>query len=353
MAETTSTRTVRVGIIGAGSIAAYAHVPGYRAQRDVEIAAVCDVVPGKAAEFAAKHGIPAAYDSYEEMLDKERLDAVSVCTPNYAHKAPTICALRAGVHVLCEKPIAMCLAEGEEMVATARETGKTLQIGLHWRFTGEAQVLKRFIISGDLGDIYYGEATCMRRRGIPGWGVFTQKALQGGGALIDIGVHTLDHTMWLMGNPKPVSVMGATYAAFGKRTDVVAVGLPWDPNKFDVDDAGFAMVRFDNGATLILRTSWAANVEKTFSETRILGTRGGAVMSPLRIFTEAHQTLVDLTPTSVPEVRAHEKEIEHFIGCVRDGQECLVVPEQVLDVQAVLDAIYQSAETGHEVVLNR
>ena len=227
-----------------------------------------------------------------------------------------------------------------------------LQIGLHWRFTSQAQTLKRFIDAGELGDIYYGEATCMRRRGIPGWGVFTQKKMQGGGALIDIGVHTLDHTLWLMGNPKPVAVTGATYAAFGKRQDVVSgPWAHWDANKFDVDDMGVAMVRFENGATLLLRASWAANIEKEFSETRVLGTEGGAYMSPLCIYKEMHGNLVDITPASLPEVKAHTQEIAHFISCVRGEQECQVVPEQVLDVQAILDAIYQSAETGREVRL--
>jgi predicted dehydrogenase len=319
----------------------------------VEIVAVCDVVPGRAAEFAREHNIPRAYDSHLEMIEKEQLDAVSVCTPNYAHMQTTIDALEAGLHVLCEKPIAMNLAEGEAMVEAADRTGKLLQIGLHWRFTSEAQVLKRFAEAGDLGDIYYGESTYWRRRGIPGWGVFTQKKLQGGGALIDIGVHTLDHTMWLMGSPKPVSVTGATYAAFGKRTDVVSHGIPWDAAKFDVDDTAFAMVRFENGATLVLRTTWAANVEKSFGETRILGTRGGAHMSPLQIFTEARQALINITPAELPEVRAHTKEIEHFIDCIRTGRECIVNARQVLDVQAVLDAIYLSSETGHEVCLQR
>ena len=345
-------QTVRVGIIGAGNITRYAHIPGYQAQKDVELVAICDIVPGKAAEMAKEFKIPRAYDSYAEMLAKEKLDAVSVCTPNAAHKETTLAALNAGAHVLCEKPIAMNLAEGRAMVSAARKLGKVLQIGLHWRFTSAAQTLKRFIDAGELGDIYYGEATCMRRRGIPGWGVFTQKKLQGGGALIDIGVHTLDHTMWLMGNPKPVSVMGATYAAFGKRKDVVSIWGLWDPAKFDVDDMGVGFVRFENGATLILRASWAANIEKEFSETRILGTQGGAFMPPLRIYKEMHQTLVDVTPAFLPEVKPHTKEIEHFIACVRGETECLVVPEQVLDVQAVLDAIYRSAETGCEVRLD-
>jgi predicted dehydrogenase len=344
-------KIVRAGIIGAGGIARYAHIPGYQAQKDVELVALCDVLPGQAARVAEEFEIPRAYDSYQEMLKKERLDVVSVCTPNVSHKEATVAALKAGLHVLCEKPIAMNLAEGREMVDTAAKLGQVLQIGLHWRFTSQAQALKRFIDAGDLGDIYYGEATCMRRRGIPGWGVFTQKSMQGGGALIDIGVHTLDHTMWLMGNPKPVAVTGATYAAFGKRQDVVSVWAHWDADKFDVDDMGVAMVRFENGATLLLRASWAANIDKEFSETRILGTDGGAFMSPLRIYKEMHGNLVDITPASLPEVKAHTQEIAHFIACARGEQRCLVAPQQVLDVQAVLDAIYLSAETGREVRL--
>ena len=180
-------------------------------------------------------------------LPREKLDGISVCTPNMAHKEVTVAALNAGLNVLCEKPMAMNLAEGKEMVAAAQKSGKVLQIGLHWRFTSEGQVLKRFIDAGELGEIYYGEATYLRRRGIPGWGVFTQKELQGGGAMIDVGVHVLDHTMWQMGNPKPVSVMGVTYEKFGHRPEVVSIWDHWDAKKFNVDDMGVAMVRFANG----------------------------------------------------------------------------------------------------------
>ena len=347
-------KTVKIGIIGAGGIAHDAHIPGYLALKDkgVEIAAVADVAPGRAKKVAEEFGIPHAYESYAELLQKEKLDAVSVCTPNIAHKETTVAAFAAGLHVLCEKPIAMNLDEGRAMVAAAHKAGKILQIGLHWRFTSEAQALKRYIDGGELGDIYYGEATCMRRRGIPGWGVFTQKKLQGGGSMIDIGVHTLDHTMWLMGNPKPVSVTGTTYAAFGKRSGIVSIWDPWDPNKFDVDDMGIGFVRFANGATLILRTSWAANIEKEFSETRVLGTEGGAYMSPLKIYKQMHGTLVDISPVYLKSVKPHHKEIEHFVACVRGEAQEIVVPEQVLDVQAVLDAIYKSSETGREVRLD-
>ena len=343
--------TVRVGIIGAGGIARNAHIPGYQAQEDVELAAICDIVPGKAAKVAAANDIPNAYDSCEGMFEEEELDAVSVCTPNFAHKEATLMALEEGLHVLCEKPIAMNVQEGREMVEAARKRDLVLQVGLHRRFTPEAQTLKRFVDAGELGDIYYGEATYMRRRGIPSWGVFTHKKYQGGGALIDIGVHTLDQTMWLMGNPKPVAVSGMVYDVFGTRSDVVNTWGPWDPETFDVDDMSVALVRFEGDATLILRACWAAHIEGNESKMRILGTEGGASMEPLRVFRDVHQTMVDIAPSGLPEVEPHTEEIAHFVDCVRDGEKCLVVHEQVLDVQAVIDAIYKSAEEGREVRL--
>ncbi len=345
-------KTIRVGVIGTGGIATAQHIPGYQALEGVEIAALCDVVPGRAAAVA--EGVPGArpYVDYREMLAKESLDAVSVTTPNFAHRDATIAALQAGCHVLCEKPIAMNLAQGREMVAAARKAGKLLQVGLHMRFETESQTLRRHVMAGDLGEIYYGEATYMRRRGIPTWGVFTQSRFQGGGALIDIGVHALDRALWLMGNPKPTTVLGATYAHFGKRTDVAAPRGLWDVDKFDVDDMGVALIRFANGASLILRACWAAHIEGNDVGTRILGTHGGASLSPLRIYRDLHGDMVDIAPSGLVEVRGHHVEIAHFIACVRGEAQCIVEPEQVLDVQAILDAIYESARTGGEVRLD-
>jgi len=345
-------KTIRVGVIGTGGIATTQHIPGYQALEGVEVVALCDVVPGRAAEAA--QGIPGAraYEDYREMLAREHLDAVSVTTPNFAHRDATIAALEAGAHVLCEKPIAMNLAEGREMVEAARKAGKVLQIGVHMRFEAEAMALRKFVEAGEMGEIYHGEATYMRRRGIPTWGVFTQRKFQGGGALIDIGVHALDRALWLMGNPKPVSVSGMTYANFGKRTDLATPRGLWDVDKFDVDDMGVALVRFESGATLVLRACWAGHIEGNIVGTRIMGTQAGAFMSPLQVFKDMHGNMVDVTPTGLVPVEGHAAEIAHFISCVRGETECMVRNEQILDVQAILDAIYLSASTGHEVRLD-
>jgi predicted dehydrogenase len=344
--------TIRVGVIGTGGIATQQHIPGYQAVPGVEIAALCDVVPGRAAEAATKVPGARAYTDFREMLEREQLDAVSVTTPNFAHRDATIAAFEAGCHVLCEKPIAMNVPEAREMVAASEKAGKLLQVGQHMRFEAEAMALRKFVEAGEMGQIYHAEATYLRRRGIPTWGVFTQSRFQGGGALIDIGVHALDRALWLMGNPKPVSVSGMTYANFGKRTDLATPRGLWDVDKFDVDDMGVALVRFEDGATLILRACWAAHIEGNIVGTRIMGTEAGAFMSPLRIFRDEHGSMVDVTPTGLVPVEGHAAEIVHFVSCIRGESECMVKTSQVLDVQAILDGIYESARTGREVRLD-
>ncbi|HET7559041.1 MAG TPA: Gfo/Idh/MocA family oxidoreductase [Limnochordia bacterium] len=343
---------IRVGIIGTGGIARGAHVPGYKELPDVEIAAVCDVAFDRAKALADELGAE-AYADHNEMLNRAKLDAVSVCTPNAYHKQPTIDALRAGVHVLCEKPIAKNQVEGAEMVRVAKETGKILTIGLMTRFNPGPQAIRRYFDAGDLGEVYYCRDQYLRRRGIPTWGVFHIKEKSGGGPLIDIGVHILDLAMWLMGNPKPVSVTGATYAKFGRRTDVVGVrGLTEKiASEYDVEDMATAYVRFANGATLTLETSWASEIEQDMQQVELFGDRGGAKLSPLTLYKQENGTLVDLKPTQLGNYGGHKAEIAHFVKCIKGEAEVLVKPEEALDVQKVLDGIYRSAEMGREIAI--
>lgn len=350
-------QTVRVGIIGVGGVARGAHIPGYQKLPGVEIVAVSDLLLDRAQEVAQSIGPNTkAYADYREMLANENLDAVSVCTPNAFHKDPTIAALEAGAHVLCEKPIATSVAEGEEMIATARRTGKILTIGLMSRFSSSAQVIRRFAEAGHLGEVYYARAQYLRRRGIPDWGVFHIQEKSGGGALIDIGVHVLDLAMWLMGSPKPVAVSGAAFTKFGNRPDHVHRGgrkLRFPPEEFDVDDNAFATVRFDNGALLTLEVSWASEIPTNVHGIQLFGDRGGASSSPLALHTQMNGTLVDITPQDIGDVQPHHAEIEHFIACVRGEREIIVKPEEALEVQRVLDAIYESTRTGREVRLDK
>ena len=201
------TRPVGIAFIGSGGIAQNAHMPAYKKLQDegkAKIVAVCDVNEETAKAAAAKFDVPHVFTDYAQMLKMDEMDAVDVCTPNYLHKQPVMDAFAAGKHVMCEKPLAINAIEGEEMVAAGHKAGKKFQVALNIRFGAAPQAVKRFIDDGKIGEIYYARAHALRRRGVPGWGVFTQKDKQGGGPLIDIGVHILDLTLWLMGYPEPV-----------------------------------------------------------------------------------------------------------------------------------------------------
>jgi len=341
---------IRVGIIGSGGIAQSVHFPGYKATAGCEIVACCDVFEATARKAADKFNVPAVYTDYNEMLKRERLDAVSVCTPNKFHIAPTLAALARGVNVLCEKPIAMNPAEARRMCAAAKKARRILQVGLNNRFNGNAQALKKFINAGELVKIYYARAQALRRRGVPGWGVFIEKSKSGGGPLIDIGVHILDLALWLMGHPEPVSVKGATYTNFGKRKNIFAPWGSWDPKRYTVEDLGVGFVNFKNGATLTLEASWAAHIPEDVWNVTLMGTEGGATTSPLGIFQEKHQTLVDVAPKQVKETESHTEEIRAFIKAIREGKPSPVPGEQGLMVTRILDGIYRSSAKGGKEV---
>jgi predicted dehydrogenase len=345
-------RTLGVGIIGSGGIARGAHLPAYKAceGEGVRILACADVNPDTARQTAEQFEIPHIFTDYKKLLEMEEIDAVSVCTPNFLHMQPTIDALEAGKHVLVEKPLAMNAAEGSAMVDAARRTGNKLQVGFHTRFQSAAQALKRFVDAGEMGEIYFARAQAMRRRGIPGWGVFTQKDKQGGGPLIDIGVHILDLTLWLMGHPKPVLCSGQTYAKFGPREGILGLMGQWDPKTFTVEDFAVGMVRFGNGATLVLESSFVANQEQrdTFN-TELFGSEGGCSFSPPKMFFEKHQTLIDATPVFLPQVKAHEAEIRAFVRAILEDTPVPVTGEEALMTTQIIDAIYRSTDMGREV----
>jgi predicted dehydrogenase len=343
---------IRVGVIGCGGIARNRHLPALAAQPDVELVAVCDVQSGCAEAMAEQYGIRSAFSDYRQLVAMDELDAVDICTPNDAHAAPAVAALEAGKHVLVEKPIARNAKEAQGMVDAARKSGKKLMVAQCWRFRSDCQALKRFAQAGEMGEMYYARAQALRRRGIPGWGVFTDKEKQGGGPLIDIGVHVLDCAMWLLGHPKPIAASGATYTTFGNRPGIFGALGPWDPAAFTVEDFAVGFVRFANGATLTLESSFAANIEKDALNFQILGTEGGCQFDPLKIFREEHGTLVDLTPAYLPTVDIYEAEIRGFLDAIASDTEPPVTGEQALAVSKILDAVYESSERGAEVEID-
>ncbi|MFD1676981.1 Gfo/Idh/MocA family protein [Alicyclobacillus fodiniaquatilis] len=343
---------LRVGIVGAGGIAQGAHIPNYKKCGErVEIVAVADVAVDRAEACAKAHDIPHFFGSVDEMLSSAELDAVSICTPNKFHSVSTLAALKAGCHVLCEKPPAMTVAEAEEMAATAKAAGKYLTYGFHYRHSQEVETLKRFIRDGELGDIYAATAIALRRRGIPGWGVFTNKELQGGGPLIDIGVHMLDTALYLMGYPEPETVFGATYQKLGTREGVGMMGS-WDWKNFSVEDMARGMIRFKNGASLVLESAFAANIGKSDEmQVKLMGDIGGAEVFPLEVYQEKHETLINATPAYMPQRNSYEVEVARFVDACLGGPAPISTPEQGVMLQRIINGLYDSAESGAPVKL--
>ena len=347
---------LRIGIIGSGGIAQSCHMKGYEAIPDLcEIVACADVNEATAKAAAEKFGVPATYTDYNEMLQKENLDAVSVATPNKFHEAPTVAALKAGVNVLCEKPLGMNADECRRMCAVARDSGKILQVGLQSRFTGNARWMKTYIDAGNMGDVQFARAQALRRRGVPGWGVFIDKSMQGGGPLIDIGVHILDLTLFLMGYPKPVSATGKTWDTLGKNPNLWNGMGDYDRSKFTVEDAAVGLIKFDNGAVVSLESSFMINGPDVY-ETFLYGTKAGAKVTPyaepedaLRLYTEQNKLQMDVTPSNIPKVdSAHVDEVKAFVQAILDGAPSPVPGENGLTLNAIFDAIYRSSETGNE-----
>lgn len=348
-------KKLKIGIIGSGGIAQGCHIPGYNSVPDLcEVVAVCDVNPEVAKAAAEKFGIPQTFSDYRTLLAEKEIDAVSVATPNAFHVEPTVDALAAGKHVLCEKPLAMNAAEAKEMCRAARKSGKILQVALQTRFSGATKFVKDYIDKGHMGHIYFARAQALRRRGVPAWGVFIDKEKQGGGPLIDIGVHILDMTLFLMGYPKPVTAVGKTWDVLGKNPNLYNTWGDYDRAKFTVEDFAVGLIKFEDGSAITLESSFMSNLDGNPYESQLFGTKSGVIIKPYAddpvfIFTEQDRQLFNLVPKNVEKVEsAHTAEVQAFVRAILDGAPSPVPGEQGLILNAIFDAIYKSSETGSE-----
>lgn len=354
---------IGVGIIGFGGIARGAHMPGYTSAAGMcEVIAAADILPERLEDAKSdRWKIPHTFEDYNELLAMPEIDVVSVTTPNGVHKDATVAALRAGKHVLCEKPMAMNSAQCREMIAAAKETGNKLQIGFNMRFGQGAQCLKRATTAGEFGEIYYSRARAIRRRQVPISPNFLDKRISGGGPLIDIGVHITDMTLWLMGHPKPVAALGATYNKMGtKPGGMIGMWGKWEPENYTVEDFASALIRFENGATMSLEASFIANIAREEFSTHLFGTEAGAYLDgyshDITIFREEFGTLTDTKPGWLPNVGStHTAEIHAFLTAVRDDRTIeemgAATGEQAIMVTQIMDALYKSAETGREAII--
>lgn len=358
-------QTLRVGIIGCGGIATGKHLPSLAKQSAVQMVAFCDTILERAEEAAKKYGTEDAkvYANYHELLQDTSIDVIHVCTPNDSHSEITVASLEAGKHVMCEKPMAKTAAGARAMVEAAKRTGKKLTIGYQNRFRPDSQYLHKLCSRGDLGEIYYAKALAIRRRAVPTWGVFLDEEKQGGGPLIDIGTHALDLTLWMMDNYKPKCVLGSTFHKLGQNSNAANAWGSWDPAKFTVEDSAFGFITMENGATIVLESSWALNMLHVGeAKTVLCGTQAGADMEDgLRINGEDLSQLymkkiglgvggVDFYDSS-SELNPADLEAKLWVECILNDTEPVVKPEQALVVTEILEALYESAKTGQAINL--
>lgn len=349
---------IKVGVIGVGNIS-NEHIQAYLRNPDVELYAFCDINEEQLNKMGDKYGVSRGFTDMNDLLALPEIDAVSVCTWNAAHAPCTIAALNAGKHVLCEKPMSISKEYAEEMKAAAERNGKLLMIGFVRRFGNDCAILQDFINNDYFGELYYAKATYLRRNGNPG-GWFGNKELSGGGPLIDLGVHVIDLVRYLMGKPKAVSVYGATFNKLGNRPNIKgkeaysSVGRS-ENDICNVEDLASGMIRFDNGAVLHIEASFSLNIKAPEGKIELFGTKAGAKLDPeLEMYAEenGYMTNVTLTaPTALSFDNLFKNEIDHFVSCVKGEAECLAPAEDGVELMAILDALYESARTGHEVVL--
>lgn len=366
-------KKLRVGIIGCGGIANQKHLPALKAQADLcEIAAFCDIIPERAAAAAKEFGAADAktYTDYNELLKDASIDVVHVLTPNVSHCPITVAAFEAGKHVMCEKPMASNSADAEKMVAAWKKSGKQFTIGYQNRFRPEVQSLFKSCRDGKLGEIYFAKAMAVRRRAVPTWGVFPNKALQGGGPLIDIGTHALDMTLWMMDNYEVESVTGSVFYKLGSLPGAVEGNLfgPWDPKTYEVEDSAFGFIKMKDGATISLESAWALNVaESREASTTLCGTKAGAEIKSGMSFAkdELHYNTgengVLLNETVAPggmvayfggnSGEPGVLEAKQWLEAIVNNTQPLVKPEQALMVTKVLEAIYDSSAQKKEIKL--
>lgn len=353
-------KTIRIAVIGVGTIAKMAHIANYAVHPEVEIVGFVDTelerVQKVAQEFALAHDcpMPLVCKTLTELLAQTAVDAVSICTPNGAHAALALEALAAGQHVLLEKPMCVTVDEAKAIERAAADAGTVVMVGMSHRYRDDVEVLRRVIASGELGEMYYVKTRILRRRGTPG-GWFTDLAQSGGGPLMDIGVHALDLAWWLVGQPRVKSVSGFMRKAIGRDAlDFVSRWTSSSPYNaeneiYTTEDFASAFVRFENGLVMQLEVSWALNgPEDDALKLEVFGSQGGVSLDPLKFYHTAHGVLAEQSH-SVRMGDLYGNEIAHFIDCIQTGKRPVSDVSQGADVVRMLALIARSAETGCEV----
>ena len=345
---------LRVAIIGSGGISEV-HAKALQSFPEVELVAAVDLRNERLKVMEDKFGIIRGFKDWNVMLKEVQPDAVTVCTPNGVHAAPTIDAANAGCHVIVEKPMAMNPQECQKMIDAARKAGKILSVGFQYRYHPSSQFLVRARDDGRFGKIMFVKCQALRRRGIPNWGVFGQKQMQGGGPMIDIGVHVIEMAHYVMGSPKPIAASGNTWTYIGNKPSTTISQWPnWDYKTYTVEDMAIGQIRFDNGAIMQIEAMFAGHIKEDVWNFTLSGDQGGCTWDPPQIFTDRAGTMVNESPSYLPTVDfpgLFDLKLRNWVDGILHHKPLTAPGEAGLAVQKILDGVYRSAEAGREVTI--
>ncbi len=339
---------LKVGIIGCGAHGR-GHIQNYAEIPEAKITAIADVNPDSVQKAAADFGVPYHYTDYREMLKRHPLDIVSLALPPSANRDAAVAAFEAGANVLVSKPLAMNLAEAEEMIGSAKRCGKLMSMGLQNRSNPEVQALRQFLAEGKLGNVYHTRLWHGHVMHIPGTPTMYKRHLAGGGVLFHTTVHLLDATLWALGNPKPVRASASSYQKV-RRMKTPLITWQGSVEDCDIEDFNVGLVHFADESTMTVESNWMMHPRSRPSGTEILGDWGTASLRPLRVALEEGDSIVDATPR-VGESSQFGSIYQDFCRSILENRLPIVRFSEMLDVQRVMDALYEAAEKGREVTI--
>lgn len=339
----------KVAIIGGGQIAEKVHIPYYRKRNEIEILAVVSPNKERIKDFADRNGISHYYTDASTMYKEQKPDIVSICTPNQFHYENVMQALAHGCHVLCEKPPSLHAEQALKMQEAASQNGCILAYDFHHRFADDVVLVKKKVDEGMLGDVYVVKVKALRRCGVPGWGSFTNKEIQGGGPLIDLGIHMLDSALYVLNFPKIKKVTAKMYQKIGTKKSEGSLGK-WDPETYTVEDSLFGFIELENGGLIQLETSFALNMKETsVMNVEFYGDEAGATLFPAHIYTDKKGELISLVKNETADSDRHTKSMAAFVDRCFGKNVMVADGNQGFIVQRLVEALYESAEKGESV----
>jgi len=330
---------VRVGLIGCGAVPQTAHLPILSKMRGAKLVALCDNDGPKTSAIAKRFGVPDVFTDIDDLLELEQLDAVIVATPNHLHEPHVLSALRAKVHVLCGRPLALSARGVERILAAASKVDRYVQADNHNRFRADTQTLDRFLHGNELGKLTGIRAgSFMLKRMLGDWRY--RRAEAGGGAFMELGYPLLDLAMWFADFPAPVRVSAHMERGKGAST---------------VEDAMVVQVEGAGGVSFTFDVNWNYIGEEDRFWFEILATKGSGRLAPLRVIKELNGRATDVSPSGALAresafFQSYRSQLAHFMAVVR-GDAKYEPPEDQIVVHKVLEAIYKSAEEGKEIRL--